>query len=373
MAAAQQSNEDVLPTLPAAADITDLPEAEADESTTPAPKRSRKRLVITSVAAATTLGLLLGGVGIVQHQKEQARLVAIAQSEQEQRDQAAAASATFLDTRLAELGAAADTAAVRAVAATAATHKKEAEAYTLTDDRTVKASAAIATLATLSSLSGDTLGTWPQSRAELDAKLQALAPGALRANPATSLAHVDALVAAGEKTLAEWQMQVAVAERMHSESLAAVNQYNSQVQAQISRYNQLREEAADWDERTRSAGSYSYSGAVSYFELATSDRRAVRDSLSVLTVPSELRAEHNELLSILTEAVDGIQNLVLGLQQNHRCYSSNCYLDDTSGYQEFERKSAAITKRYGDAVDSLNYSINQLTSVPLQTPAKPEV
>jgi hypothetical protein len=96
---------------------------------------------------------------------------------------------------------------------------------------------------------------------------------------------------------------------------------------------------------------------VSYFETASSDRRAVRDSLAALTVPDELRPQHDEILAILTEAVDGMQNMVLGLKAAKSCYSRNCDLSSTSGYREFETKSAAITVRYGQAVDNLDASI----------------
>lgn len=261
------------------------------------------------------------------------------------------------------------------MARAAAADQQRIAAYPLTDDRATNAAAALHAIAGLSDLGADTLANWPRLRTTVETSLRGASTPSAPIDPAASLSNVDLVVSRGQQALGAWFLQVAAANDAREKQTADLERYSSQAQSQISRYNQLRNEAADWLKRANASNTYQYVDALNYFDKATSDRRAVRDALASMTVPDDLRSQHDEILAILTEAVDGIQSMVDGLHANQRCYALNCALASTAGFQAFESHSAAITVRYGKAVDNLNARIWDLkaAAAATPTPSKPTV
>ncbi len=358
-------------------EVSDADEAaDAAPAASPEPPSKRTRLVlIIAAAAVATVALGAGGFAWMNHNQTQAQLAAQAEDEQRQRDEVAKQATGKVESALAELATAQTTVDVQVVANRSADDGLALEEEPSMDSRAQGAAAALSAIAGLKALNADTLDNWPQLRQTVDEAVRDMVDPGKSFDPASALTNIDLVVTRGQEALATWQMEVAFATSAREKENAAVNQYDGQAQAQISRYNQLRNETADWLSRAEESNTYRYSDAVDYFTTGTSERRAVRDSLSALTVPEALRPQHEEILAVLTEAVDGMQSMVEGLEANQRCFGLDCPLASTAGYQRFESQSQAITLRYARAVDNLDAKVAEIREVALQQelPPKPTV
>jgi hypothetical protein len=172
-------------------------------------------------------------------------VAAQAESEAQQRDEAASRSVAFVSSGLTKLQQAQTTADVQAAADAAAADSVAASQFPLVDDRTARATKALDALAALKSLNADTLATWPQMRSAVEAATKAAATPSASIDPTLPLGNIDLVVSRGQQALDTWRMQVAMTESANSKERAAVEQYDAQAQAQIARYNQLRNETAD--------------------------------------------------------------------------------------------------------------------------------
>lgn len=250
-----------------------------------------------------------------------------------------------------KLTVASNTADVRAVAAEAESARGDLQ---LTDESPPVVSHAdegLAELGSLSGLNGDTLDQWEAMRAAIEAAVAPVATEDQAVNAEPALATVDNVVERGQDTIDLWFLQALGNREANAEALADLERYESAASAQLARYNELRREASDWVERAEGTNTYRASDAKRFLSQASSDRRAVRDSLNALAPPPELKAQHEELLSVLTAGIDGIESMLDGLYDNEFCYL-DCALAETPGYQQFNTISAQITQRYGLAYDT---------------------
>lgn len=268
------------------------------------------------------------------------------------------------------------TAQVRAVAVTARQQSEQAKAAQIKDPKVQADVAALSSIATLEALNADTLGSWPTMRGPLD---QTLAAASETENPLQTqmaLTKIDGIVSSGQQALATWQTANATAIAARDTQVKDLGDYEAAVMAQLSRYNQLRNETGDWVTRSKRDNSYNFSESMDFFDRGTADRRAVRDSISALKPPTQLRGNQDELLAVLTEAINGMQSAVDGMrEQFYSCYGVDCRLTNTAGYQDFLRVSDQLSGRYGKAYDDLIAAI-ELVRAEMQNqqlPPQPEI
>ena len=317
------------------------------------------------VALAGLLAMALGAGGAYWY---------LANQERQERQAAEASAVAVVQGTFDQLATVSNTADVRRVAGEAEASRSQLNVTEESPGVVTSADAALTAVAALASLNGDTLDTWPTMRAQIEASVAPVATSETAVAAGPGVEAVETVVAKGKDTLALWFLQVLADKNANTEALGAVDRYESAVNVQISRYNELRREASDWVDRARLEGSYRASDAERFFSQASSDRRAVRDSLSALTPPPGLEAQHAELLAVLTAGIDGIESMLDGLYDNDIC-RYDCYLSETTGYQQFQIASGQITQRYGLAVDNFRAAIAARKAELANTggPPKPEV
>lgn len=330
----------------------------------PVSRGGRRRVLSLAVVTGVLLLAVSGGIYLWFQASQQ----------REARSAAELSAITLVQGNLDQLQTASNTADIREVAARAEAARSE---LSITEDSppvVASADKTLVALGSLSALSGDTLDQWPTMRAEVEAAAATVATTEVAVETEAALAAVDNVVAKGQETLSLWFLQTLGTRDANTEALGAIERYEAAASAQLSRYNELRREASDWVDRAQLTNTYRASDAERFFTQASSSRRAVRDSLSALTPPAELQVQHEELLSVLTAGVDGIESMLDGLYDNDLCYL-DCALSETPGYQQFQTTSAQITQRYGQAVESWQATIaaRKAELANASGPPKPEV
>lgn len=338
-------------------------QADPDEQTASTKVRTKRRWIVASAAAVALLAV--GGAGVFLYQ---------ANEERQLRQVAAAGALATTQATFDQLAMVTNTADVRQ----AATEAQEARGLLDVNEGAPlvisQADAALAAVAVLGELNADTLNEWSGWRDDIeDAAATVVTEDGVLA-PDAGLSAVDKVVTDGQEAINLWFLQTLAAREANTEASDSLERYAAAANAQILQYNELRNEAADWVERAELTNTYRASDAEQFFRQASSDRRSVRDTLSSLTPPAELAAQHAELLSVLTAGIDGIESMRDGLYDNEICFL-DCALSETPGYQQFQVTSGLNTERYGRAVDNWQATVEgrraELANAGL--PPKPEV
>jgi hypothetical protein len=206
-------------------------------------------------------------------------------------------------------------------------------------------------------IDSDTLGEWMAIGRDLDDALDGLPndePVVQGVEPAgrDAIETVDALVADGEQTLADWQAAVAAAEEATTDNAAALEEldtYEDAVLGQLRTYESLRNDTAEFVELAGDRDAYVTfdQGRAALSEGATA-RREVRSALTAMAVPGGMEAAHGRLVAMVEDAAAAMDAAVSAIDDADYCVSS-CYVFRTAAWATFESESSRISGEFAAA------------------------
>lgn len=285
---------------------------------------------------------------------------------------------------LSRLQAATRTAELRDLAGTAAAQRAplEAAVVTLPDgaDKTTLAgmSTALASLGALGEVSGEDPGAWESSRAGISAGMTQLADGSgdtvLAAALPGALAAVDRVVGQAAAAIADWRAQTKAATEARDADALALKEYADAFRSSMARYAQLRQDLQTFTARVEDPNTFvSPMDGFTYMSTAAEERQAIRDSLNWMTVPTDVRGAHTEVVGVIDRSIRAVQSGYDGLEQWWYC--SDCAYSETPGWTTFQKESDAITTSFASSVDTWEAAVAGATSSVTNRalPAKPDV
>lgn len=237
-------------------------------------------------------------------------------------------------------------------------------------------------LAGLQALTAENLGAWDALQVSLTEQSDQMVAGlglkaADRATLAAELremrASVGLRVSTAQRRLAAWRRDVREAERQRDEELAALAAYESGYRTQMERYNDLRDNTADFTERIREDYGVTYDEAYSAFYDGISQREEVREAMNALSPPDSVRSNHLAVVGVIDDAIAAMQAAVDGLADSQFCYY--CYYEDTPGWHRFQDESDRITDEFASVTSSWDAAVSSRRAEleDLKLPARPEV
>lgn len=237
-------------------------------------------------------------------------------------------------------------------------------------------------LATLESLSDDHLASWPTTSAALAERgedmvaamdLSAAGRSSLSADLRELRSSVEDVVITAQRKLAQWRQSVRRAEEQRDADLAALAEYEAGYRTHIERYNDLRDQTADFTERIRSGTGVTYDEAYTAFYDGISQREQVRDAMNELSPPDALRSSHLAVVGVIDDAIAAMQAAVDGIAESQFCYF--CYYEDTAGWRRFQAESDRITDEFDSVTRGWDSAVSTQRSAleNLELPKKPRV
>lgn len=347
-----------------------MPDADASDETVALPIPDRVSTRTRALAAAVVVALVAALIG--------AFLWFAADSAA---DKQFLVSRDGLSAALDTLAAADDTAAVREVAAETAPIAGQTDEFLEADPSgfehagLVDVAAALAGIAELDSMAGDNPEAWEQSESAIrdladssDEAVAELAPAAERAAD-----RVDEVLADAIDTYEDWVGENARAVEERDAAIASASTYRAQVSGLLDEYATLRQQLSDYITEVETYGSTVEEG-YRQFAAASQARRSIRDSLSSLTPPADAASEHARLVSILGDAIAGVEAAERGLDERE-CTIYGCNVLDQPSFLHFRSESSRISSAFGDAMSDWDTAsqraIDEARAIEL--PGKPEV
>jgi hypothetical protein len=223
--------------------------------------------------------------------------------------------------------------------------------------------ATLQAMASLSTLTPQTLGRWNATHADVTASLPAVAetrrkaalvlpPGLPpdRSNAATrAVTSVDDLVSGMQRKLRRWRKRYERARRERRQRLAVLDSYARSMRDYLGTYDELRDELSTFMAKVDSSG-VTFDDAYDFLAEASGARSRVRNGIAALDAPAALATTHNELLAVVDTGVaavdaawDGTADYEFDFEGEYDHYR------DTPGWQSFTRDSEAIASRYAAA------------------------
>lgn len=243
--------------------------------------------------------------------------------------------------------------------------------------------AGLSSLAKLSSLSGDSAGTWTATRADLAQTFGQVAAAAGSTGGANvrvvldgALASADKVVAAASAALTDWKAKTDAAIKARATDAEALDDYASFFRSQSKTYEQHRVDLSTFLERVEDPNaSVSYYDAYEFLYQAAEDRRYVRDALVSTDVPSGVEQAHGEVAAAIDRAISAVQSAYDGFEQSEDCWDGCPYYRDTPGYRSFLSKSDGVRTSYTTAIAKWESDVAAAkAAITNRTlPAKPEV
>ena len=306
------------------------------------PSPLKRTIVWAAIAAVLAAGFGVASFAYVRNSQEE-----------KAREAAAAVAATTVSQTVAQLAAAQTTADIRQTAALAGSQQAAMAGQGSDDPRITAAQQALAAVADLKGINGDSLDQWDQHRPTIDSAVRRVTVNGAQLDPSVALSDVDQMVENAEKALAEWQLKANYIAKTTEESTQQLNAYESTGSDQLTRYNGIRNDTARWWEGVKSSSYVSPSSTSSYLQQALADRQSVRNTFSDLDPPDALKQQHNEVLAGLNLGIDGINALIGGIPAMSSCSSSSsCPISRNSGFTAFVNASSTNTARYDRAYEA---------------------
>lgn len=200
-------------------------------------------------------------------------------------------------------------------------------------------------LAALSALDADHLDSWATSRTSISTAVQSAATLIDVAGSRGALENVDTIVDRGRAALADWKVRYNRAVGDRTEDQRELQDYRSTMNGHLREYSALRSDLARWVEKVDSGAGVTYAEGYEVLSQAQSDRQRVRDRISALRPPGEVRDEHEHLIDVLDDGISAVRAAYDGTWEANYCVST-CYYRDTAGWRRFSDESARITGDY---------------------------
>lgn len=337
------------------------PDAGAGSGSRP---RWRSPMVLLSVGVVAVL--LIGGLIFFRHMQDAA---AVAKREQQ--------TAENLTAELTKLSAARNTADIRAVAQTAQEQQQALSGSAAKNERIAANAAAFGELAQLRNFNGDTLATWPQRRAAIDAAVRKVSLNEKSLDPSAVLVAVDGMVSKAETQLAEYQSNAAAVTQEKAAKRSALDAYKPSASAAIKTYSNIMNAAKKmFDTADRAGSSASLSSIATNLHTTLADRSRARDRFAAISEPAALASYHTEVEAAMTQVIGGISDLSSGVDRTlASCTGSGCALSRVSAYSTFSSVSSTNTGRFNEAVKAWDAAVTSYSAQidAIQPPAKPNV
>ena len=321
--------------------------------------RRGAKLIAIALASAIAVGLAgFAANSYVESRKNQERI-----------DAAISAASQSLTQASIELGAAASTEQIRAIATTAGQTGTTLREGTvgLEGDNAARASSvqtALTAVAGLSALNTDTLNQWPALRGTLKPALDAVNTGSEVLGVSgsdASLATVDALVTRGVQAIANWNTKNAAIAQKKADDLAALDSYSTDMNTYLNQYSTMRSDTESQLDKIREAGFYESSTARSMFDDARGDRQRVRDAIANLPAPKGLSAPQAYVTDVISDGMAGMSALIGAIDANAAtCHMTSCNLLDQESWDDFQTTSDRVTTESRSAQDQVQNAINRL-------------
>ena len=171
---------------------------------------------------------------------------------------------------------------------------------------------------------------------------------------------------------ATWAAENEAAVDARTSAIASATSYQQQMSGLLSQYADLRNELSDYIEQVQTSGSTVDEG-YRQFAQASQARRTIRDQMSSLTPPADADAEHTRLLSIMQDAIAGVEAAERGLDERE-CTVYGCNVFDQPSFQHFRSESQRISTAFADAMtaweDAAQRAVKRARAMEL--PDKPE-
>lgn len=303
--------------------------------------KSHRKLILSLTAVVVVFAIAAGAFLFIRSSQEA-----------QKREAAALAAATVVSETMTELSGAQTTEAIRAVAVAAGQRGANLSAQGGDDPRVLSSAAALSAIAELEAITPDTLNQWPAQRTQVEQAVRGVDVAGTAMDPGPVLAAVDGTVAGAQKKLDEWQLRANVVREEQDKAAGELNTYESSARSSVEGYRNLRDDTADWLDRTQRASSISVSSTTNYLEDALSERKDIRDSLTSLTPPAALADQHNDVIAAVNLGIDGIDSLLDGMDSLRSCTGSSCTLERNSGYRSFLSASSTNTKKFDSAYEA---------------------
>jgi hypothetical protein len=275
--------------------------------------RSRPWLIL-----AVVLTLAAAGVGGWYYLRENERSATVQATLRADRE--------VVDSVLLGLATAATTSAVRTAAAPAVAQSRQhasTAAVTTGGDQASDVrlmGRALEVLASLRTLTADSLDAWPSRQTEVAAALRA-APTLAADSKAidAALANISAVVSRGQAALASWQEETTNAEQEAAGSVAELDEYALAVHSEIDRVRRAQQ-AGGADLRDSDFGPMSgYASATAAAEALADDLDSVVDNLEGQPRLAAVSWQHDEVLHAVTALSTSATNLGIAFSQASDC------------------------------------------------------
>ncbi len=218
--------------------------------------------------------------------------------------------------------------------------------------------AGLSSLAELSSLSGDSAGSWTATRADLARTFGQVAAAAgstggagVRVALDGALSSADGVVAAASAALTDWKAKTDAAIKARSTDAQALDDYTSFFRSQTKTYEQLRVDLSTFLERVDDPNAnVTYYEAYDFLYDAGEQRRYVRDALVSTDVPSGIGTAHGDVAAAIDRAISAVQSAYDGFEQSEDCWDGCPYYRDAPGYRTFVSESEGVRTSYTAAI-----------------------
>ena len=240
-------------------------------------------------------------------------------------------------------------------------------------------SAVLDAITPLTGLTVDALDVWKGTRPDLVSALTSIPSESTEGSPVgqagdAALKSLDRVVRVADSAMREWRVDNASAIKARQSAVKILDTYDSRMRAQIRTYSALRGDTGDFIDRIESGAYVTFDDAYMFLDQAEWDRRAVRDAMNNLDVPTAMQDRHAALVSVIDRAISAIQAASDGTYDAQWC-TSTCYWKDTPGWRTFHTESSAISTEYASSLASWETALSaaHVAAEHLPLPPKPRV
>lgn len=315
----------------------------------PDPVQKKSRRIVGIVAAVAAIGLVLAGAawwGLTQNSEAKRQY---------------AASAPVLMASLDDMSGVQSTEMVQEVAGSVQGELTAIDATLNLDpqapgtDRLTTLQQAFTAIAVLQAYEETNTEVWTDNKPALMSSLRTLSEYGgdteLAVDEGEDAARtLDDLTRQVDKAMAKYRKQVAKAKSQARSERADLRSYDAQTEALIDRYTALRNDTGAFVDRMDHEQMYMYD-VSDYFTQAATDRRQVANQLASIRPPTDMRGEHQRIVTVIGDGADAIDAAVAALE-DAECFDGECYFEFNTQWQQFQDESSRITIQYGDAYDA---------------------
>ncbi|HSV39871.1 MAG TPA: hypothetical protein VLI04_14025 [Nocardioidaceae bacterium] len=205
-------------------------------------------------------------------------------------------------------------------------------------------------LAKLEALDAGHLGVWADERVATVAALAEVveadgAPKAFGTAVTRAVDNVDRLVSSGRAAIKQWRAELERAKRKQARAKRTLTAYTTAVSEQLTAYQTLRSELADFFQQVEDGSTEVDARAV--LQAAYDGRRGVLVALKAVEAPGSLLDVHAELERVVQRATRVVKAAYDGLDEAFYC--DGCIYTESESYQTFSLASAAVGAEFAAA------------------------